>query len=750
MLLGLLLFSNLLAQEVMIKGKIQDAITKESLPFSSVALKNSALGTIADANGYYELKVQPGKVVLIFSFLGYTTLEKQLEITTEKVITADILLGKNELTNTWKPVVVTAGRLEQRLEQTVTSMEVLTAKLLESRVENTLESAIEQVPGVTVIDGQANIRGGSGFSYGAGSRVLVMVDDLPMLAGDANDVKWNFIPIEQMEQVEVLKGASSALFGSSALNGVINMRTAMPGEKPTTLLTLYTGLYDDPSDSQKKWWGDKTQMTSGAHFAHRQKFKNLSLVFGAHMFEDEGYRQGETEKRIRANTHLRYAVEKVKGLTVGIAANAQQSKGGNFLTWQDDTTGAYLPLGGVGVPGSTLSDYVSDRITIDPYFIYSPGKWIHKIRTRYFYTSNKNNTNQGATSNLYYGEYLAQRRIGENINLSLGTCGSKTDVTGDLYKKQNGQNFAVYAQSDGNFGKLTASVGGRIEEGKISGKSFDPQYLFRTGLSYQAWKGGFVRSSYGQGFRFPSIAEKFIRTSVGSIVIYPNDSLDIERGWSAELGVKQVIQLKSWRGMADVSYFITTYKDMMEFTFGPWGKPGIDPFFGLGFKSVNIGNARITGFEINLAGEGNIGMFHQTILAGYTWIDPIQTDFNPSTDTLKNTSKEDILKYRFRKIFKIDSETTYKKISVGWSARYYTSIENIDAAFEAAIPGVKDYRAQQPNDNWIFDVRIGWQITKILNCHFIVKNVLNEEFMTRPTDLQAPRTYSISLNMKIG
>ncbi len=746
----ILFFTITYGQEGVIKGKIQDAITNESLPFSSVALKNSAIGTIADANGYFELKVQPGKMILVFSFLGYTTIERSVTLEPLKTLELTIQLSKNEISNTWKPVVITAARLEQRLEQTVTSMEILPSKLLESRVENSLETAIEQVPGVTVIDGQANIRGGSGFSYGAGSRVLVMVDDLPMLAGDANDVKWNFIPIEQMEQVEVLKGTSSALFGSSALNGVINMRTAMPSEKPTTILTLYTGMYDTPKDAAKKWWGSETRMTSGANIAHRQKFKNLSVVLGAHVYEDEGYRQGETEKRIRANTHLRYSIEKIKGLAVGIAANVQQSKGGSFLIWKDDTTGAYLPLGGIGLPGSTLSEYTSERITIDPYVLFSPGKWIHKLRMRYFYTVNKNNTEQGAASNLYYAEYLVQRRIKDNINVSVGTSGSKTEVNGDLYAKQNGQNMAVYAQGDGNFGKLNVSIGGRIEQGKISGKSFDPQYLFRTGASYQAWKGGFIRSSYGQGFRFPSIAEKFIRTQVGSIVIYPNDSLEIERGWSAEIGLKQVIQIKSWRGLADVSYFVTEFNDMMEFTFGPWGKPGIDPLFGLGFKSVNIGNARISGFEITLAGEGKIGSVSQTILAGYTWIDPIQTDFLASRDTVLNSSKENILKYRFRNLFKFDSETSYKKLSIGISGRYYTNIENIDAAFEGTIPGVKTYREQQPKDNWIFDARIGWQIIKILRCNFIIKNVLNEEFMTRPADLQAPRTYSISLNMKIG
>mgnify|MGYP003346293950 FL=1 len=132
--------------------------------------------------------------------------------------------------------------------------------LFRSSNQTTMETAVEQIPGVTVIDGQANIRGGSGFSYGAGSRVLVLVDDLPLLAGDAGDVKWSFLPIENIGQVEVIKGASSALFGSSALNGVINMRTVVPTDTAESSITMYSGVYDKPLDRSMKWWGSGPQM----------------------------------------------------------------------------------------------------------------------------------------------------------------------------------------------------------------------------------------------------------------------------------------------------------------------------------------------------------------------------------------------------------------------------------------------------------------------------------------------------------
>ena len=71
----ILFFTITNGQEGIVKGKIQDAITNESLPFSSVALKNSAIGTIADANGYFELKVPALPVTLVVSYSGYVTQE---------------------------------------------------------------------------------------------------------------------------------------------------------------------------------------------------------------------------------------------------------------------------------------------------------------------------------------------------------------------------------------------------------------------------------------------------------------------------------------------------------------------------------------------------------------------------------------------------------------------------------------------------------------------------------------------------
>ena len=158
-------------------------------------------------------------------------------------------------------VVVTGSKFEQKLGEQTVSLEVIKPTLVENSQTASIEQAVEKVPGVDVIDGQANIRGGSGFSYGAGSRVLLLMDDIPVLTADAGFPNWSFLPIENLEQIEIIKGASSALYGSSALNGIINLRTAYPKSEPYTKISLFSTLYQNPRNSEVITFADTLRRT---------------------------------------------------------------------------------------------------------------------------------------------------------------------------------------------------------------------------------------------------------------------------------------------------------------------------------------------------------------------------------------------------------------------------------------------------------------------------------------------------------
>src|SRR5258706_14472833 len=651
-------------------------------------------------------------------------------------------------------VVVSAGRFEPRLEDVTVSMNVIKPRIIENTNVVNMEDFMGQVPGVNVTDGQINIRGGSGWSYGAGSRVLVLVDDIPVLAADDNDVKWNFIPVENLEQIEVIKGASSALFGSSALNGVVNFRTAYPKSTTATQVILHTGFYDTPARKELKWWGDNRQMTSGFSIFHSEQLKQNDIVAGANYFRDDGYRAGEDEERFRFNVNYRYRFKKIEGLTAGLKTNAMFSQSGIFFIWANDSTAALTPLGGLDTATTSISTNSLIRYSVDPFFTYVKNNGTsHKLSTRYFTTINKNNTDQASTAAWYFAEYQFQKKIKDAITLTAGITEAYSDVVSQLYGNHNGNNLAAFAQADIKYKKVSLSLGGRLEASRIDTVEGDPTPVIRSGLNFHLFKDTYLRTSDGQGYRFPSIAEKYISTQVAGVSIDPNDSLKPETGWSAEIGIMQGIKVFGWKGYFDAAVFQSEYKEMMEFTFGQWGA-SVPPQYGLGFKSLNIANTNIRGFDISLSGTGSIGKVTDVnVLIGYTYTDPRQTNFNPAVDTSRNSLPTNLLKYRYRHLFKGDIEGTIKKLSAGVSVRYNSFMENIDRLFESGIqpflPPMGEYRKKHNTGDIVWDVRCSYKVLSNLKTSFLIKNLFNLEYVGRPYDMHPPRSFTLQFPLTL-
>jgi outer membrane receptor protein involved in Fe transport len=783
----------LYSQESFIKGKITDAQTKETLIGVNVILSDNT-GAATDIDGNYTIKVKPGKTTVTFKYIGYKTVSKTIDIADGETKVLNLALEKDS--KELDVVVVSAGRFEQKLGDVTVSMEVIKPELIENKNTTNMETIIDQTPGVSIIDGQANIRGGGGFSYGAGSRVLLLVDDMPMITADAGDIKWNFIPVENIEQVEVIKGASSALFGSSALNGAINIRTAYPKSEPVTKINVFHGMYGDPVrrdttgsirdslgylNKPLKWWTSANPTYTGTNFLHSRQVGNLDVVVGAAIFSDEGYREGEKEQRGRANFNLRYRSKKIEGLNIGLNGNGMYTKGGLFLIWQDADSGAYRPAGGRAL------EYTSYRVNIDPYINYFSKKGDKiSVRTRYFNSTNMNDTRQQAFAHLYFAEAQYQKQLKNNLNLTFGSTNIYSVVKSDLYGNHFANNSSFYGQVDKKFWtKLSVSLGVRLEhfrtdsiesltdiaimpEQSFWGKDSiikDTTTLFkkatyrpipRLGINYQLFEFTYLRASYGQGFRFPSIAERFIRTSASGLEIYPNLDLKPETGWSAEVGVKQGIKLGEWKGFLDLAYFMTRYRNMVEFSFGQWGNPAVDPIFGVGVKSLNVGYAEISGWDGSVMGTGKLLGINTTITAGYTYMIPIILNLDSAYKTTLSDTTLNILKYRFRHLAKADVQFDLKKVSMGISFRYNSFMENVDYFFVMPVigdlltPGYRDYRKkmQDKRGDWVFDYRISYQMTEQSKIALIINNVFNREYMIRPADIQAPRTVALQYGLQ--
>jgi iron complex outermembrane receptor protein len=136
------------------------------------------------------------------------------------------------------------------------------------------------------MDGQASIRGGSGFSYGAGSRVLALIDGLPCCLLMPENIKWQFLPLENLSQIEVIKGASSVLYGSSALNGIINFRTADATNIPETRFFVEAGVFGKPGNKDWVWW-DTPRLFTTASVSHLRKSGRTDLGISGYLLVDE-------------------------------------------------------------------------------------------------------------------------------------------------------------------------------------------------------------------------------------------------------------------------------------------------------------------------------------------------------------------------------------------------------------------------------------------------------------------------------
>lgn len=762
-------------QTATITGTIYDTQTKETIPNANIIIKNTQRGTTSDINGNYALSIPTEQVIVIeYRFTGMETQTKKVG-PLKAGATQEQQIYLQEGSIMLDAPVITAGKYEEPLKKQTTSIEIIKPDLVENGNSTRIDQALEKVPSVNIIDGQANIRGGSGYSYGSGSRVLLLTDGIPALLTDAAFPQWDFIPIENLSQVEVLKGASSALYGSSALNGIIHFRTAYPTEEPYTQISLFGGIYGKPKDNQiirtdligniqdttyKAWWGNKPPHEEGLSIAHRQRFGALDVVAGGYFYNQKSWIQDIYNRRGRMNVNLRYRFPKFPNWNTGVGINGQLIENASFFIWDGAEEGAYRSWEMI-----EITENKGHRLTVDPFLEYvNADRGVrHKFLGRWYSNRTDNQTNQSNQSNTFYGEYQLQKRFASvGLKTSFGLVGSYAKINAELYgnTSHNTSNGAIYAQLDKEFGKLNLSVGGRYELNNTLGVEqlldeenqllgYDTLYntesrpVFRFGLNYELSPATFLRASYGQGYRYPTIAEKFIRTNLGAIGILPNPSLKSEIGQSAEIGLKQGFQIDNWQGFVDVTGFWNAYSNMMEFNFGNFGTEGV------GFKSQNVGDTQIWGGEMTIAGRGNIGPMETSVLAGYTYISPKFKEFTEAID-LSSSADYNVLKYRFRHTAKADIESKFKQFSVGGSFNYRSKMEAIDEIFNALIPGVKDFREAHNNGDWTLDARISYQLSRQAKLGFICKNVFNREYTVRPAIIEAPRNYTLKYTHEFG
>lgn len=737
---------SLQSQTIQVSGKVLDAETNDPLIGANVFTSGEGTSTYWDGTFSIAMEMSDSITVTYVSYDARVLSYEEISSLGNEVVI--YLTPSNNILET---ATVTGSKYEQRLSESTVSIDVIKPRLINNINTVEVDEVLQKVPGVQMIDGQANIRGGSGYSYGAGSRVMLLLDDIPALQSDAGFPNWGDIPVENIGQIEVVKGASSALYGSAALNGIIHIRRKKVGPKPETDFALAYTTFADPEDLNKKWWdGDYSPYSLNVSVVHRRRVDKVDLSgslfynklesFNAETYQDK--------KRFTLNANVRQSDR----LVYGVNTMYNHSDASNYFVWANAEDGAMTPYpGNVSLRNNT-------RYMIDPYITYYGKRGSrHKIQGRYFNVANDNALDQSNYSQMYYAEYQYQRKLDwYNTSITGGVLGATTDTEAELFGDTlfTNQNAAAYLQLDSKVtDKLSISLGSRyefnrhkspedfmgdfIEGGVVS----DAEMIFRFGANWALHDYASIRASWGQGYRFPTITERFITTSFGGFGIFPNVNLGPESGWTAELGVKQGVKLLGYEGFFDVSGFWSEYDDMMEFTVAV--RDGR-----VGFQSQNVGNTIIKGMEIATYGRAFISDWPINIYGGYTYIDPRYKEFT-SLLMIGSSSDENILKYRTQHNFKLDIEAELGDFLIGGAIQTASHMVAIDNAL-GSLPGagIFEYRDANTSGYKIFDVRLAYHWQR-LKTSVLINNIMNTEYTLRPALIEAPRNYSVRFDYSI-
>ncbi|MFN4299777.1 MAG: TonB-dependent receptor [Thermaurantimonas sp.] len=665
-------------------------------------------------------------------------------------------------------VVVTASKTEQRIEETTVSLTVIRPNLVENKNPTDVQQTMNQVPGVNVNDGQANIRSGSGWSYGAGTRVLLLLDNLPLISPDANQVQWTIVPFESLEQLEVIKGASSALYGSSALNGVINVRTRSDYRK-RSWLNVFTGGYPLAHRSELKWWNG-AQTLGGVQMSLQNRRENPNdenrwfgyLVSGLGQW-DEGYqwRSPDNRSRLFFKTHW----NRSKNLQYGVNGNISYRKSASPLIWNGENQ-ALIAQDSSITTAQGFTYHIDPWLTINNFR--KTGVFRHEINGRFLAIDNNSRDDSTVYDNAsksYLAQYQLQWLSYTGLKITGGFFGLWSESNSELFVgRHTSRNLATYLQTDYKWNRLSLSAGARFESFMLDDRQQSKPVL-RFGANYKVAPYTNLYASWGQGFRFPSMAEAFTQTNVGAVNIFPNPKLNPEFGNTYEIGAKQLLAVgQKLKMQAELALFRMDFDDMIEFTFSRWDTVGglAELQRQLGFKSVNVGAVRIQGVELTFTGlyESNNHKFE--FLAGYAFSDPrvrypdrpfIFNEVTSQYLTYQSLSTDDstgTLKYRYRHLLKTDVQWTHiRGYRAGISLRYNDYMRNLDRVFYQVIPGVQSVHQRLNRGDLVIDLRIGYKWPSGAMVNLIIDNALNREIMIRPAFLAPPMRVMLQYQVMI-
>ncbi len=472
--------------------------------------------------------------------------------------------------NPLKEVVISDTKFAQSKEKSGKIIEVVSSKDLEKKTGQSLATVLSQVAGVEINGNQS--ANGKNLGYyirgGKNRQVLILIDGIPVTDASGISLEYDLrlLPVEQVESIEVMKGAASTLYGTGAATGVINI-TLKKGAKKEIEGNAYINIGSNNTSDNKKYNGQDFNQGISVN----GNFKKLNYFAGINSTESGNMSQiaapntsvaYEDDRFSRQNAIAKFGFRATEKLTLNFFGNYDRLKNGYDLTF-DNTGFNDSPI------NTTTSEQV--RFGFSPKYQYSKGEFIlnsgfNKIVRDY----TEFNSFSGTTDYSVYEsrnvvlDGVNKYSINKNFALIFGVNYQFNDMLSETpfgnienqstkFNIIDGYSTLVYHFDFG----LNINAGGRLNNHSAYGNNFvynfNPSYNFKTSFPLK------LVASYSTAYITPSLYQLYSE--------YGNANLTPEKNATAEAGFET--RLLSEKLRLEAIAFYRDQTNAIDFFFNP-------------------------------------------------------------------------------------------------------------------------------------------------------------------------------------
>ncbi|MEZ0329074.1 MAG: TonB-dependent receptor [Dissulfuribacterales bacterium] len=454
--------------------------------------------------------------------------------------TSTIAFALSEATQQLGEITVTAERFPTEVQQSARMISVISSEELQETGADNLVTALQRTGAFTYkAFGPLGIsHGGMNSSLsmrGIQNGELVLINGVPIQSSASHAYDLDVIPIDQIERVEILKGAASTLYGSNAMSGVINIITKRPIDTREARAKVEFGNrdYNNHSISLTAF-----RTTLGINFQHLNDIDEISRSYT----KKYRYDLGETNK---VAWNINSAI--TDNLFFDYLGSTYTT---DFIKRYDNPKIPYE-----GVDQNSYKHFTDLRYETTNTRAKIFGNFEEMQRDEY---TNPKSTLQKNKIDNYGFEYDYRFNLFD-YNLTTGIDWITREANYNLqYGKHHRHDYAAFMQIKRElWDRLTVTIGGReqIIDGEAGTKNYDT-FLPSLGLFYKLTDNLSIFTNTGRAFRAPTYNQLYYSSSF----LVGNPNLTPEKGWTYELGFKE----KNKYLNASIALFSMNYTDKIE------------------------------------------------------------------------------------------------------------------------------------------------------------------------------------------